>query len=194
MLCHFKDRAKTLAHRIVATCAWALLCHMNGHPYAMLFIPKELFERALDPKIKSLPKKPDLRNGDFRESCQSLWLFLVLLLQYWEDAAFAREHRDNGAPLRQDSLLALFVKHRALFLFGGLNEITHSEIDRGTAWVRFGELHHLQEEWNHMNDDTKEACKPGKVLQDNMLEAYRLEARAEWDVVNLHMGSYQGFP
>ena len=45
-----------------------------------------------------------------------------------------------------------------------------------------------------MIEETKEARKRGKVLQDNTREAYRLEARCEWDVVNLYMGSYQGFP
>ena len=121
-------------------------------------------------------------------------MYLVLVLQYWEDAAFAREHSNYGGPLRQDSKLALFVKHRALFLFGGLNEITHSEINDSSAWVCFGELCHSQEEWNHMIDDTREAHKQGQVLQDNTREVYQLEARAEWDAVNLHMGSYEGFP
>ena len=175
----------------------------------MPFIPRELFESASDPKITSLPEKPDLSIDDLRECCRRLWLFLVLLLQYWEDAAFATEHGDYGGPLRQDSShrshqaieswdyhqhQALFVKHRALFLFGGLNEITHSEIDRCTAWVNFWHLRHSQEEWDLMHEDTKEACKRGKVFQDNTRESYRLEARSEWDIVNLHMGLYQGFP
>ena len=115
----------------------------------------------------------------------------MLLLQYWEDAAFAKENGDYGGPLRLDSSLALFVKQRAQFLFGGLSEITHSEIDRCTVWVGFGILCHSPEEWDCVIEETKEARKPGKVLQDNTREAYRLEARSEWDVVNLYMGAYQ---
>ena len=118
----------------------------------------------------------------------------MLLLQYWEDAAFAKENRDYGGPLRQDSLLALFVKHHAQFLFSGLSEITHSEIDRCTVWVSFGNLRHSPEEWDRMHEETKEVRKRGKVLQDNTHEAYCLEARSEWDIVNLHMGAYPGFP
>ena len=115
----------------------------------------------------------------------------MLSLQYWEDAAFAKENGDYGGPLCQDSSLALFVKQRAQFLFGGLSEITHLEIDRCTVWVSFRNLCHSPEEWDRMIEETKEACKRGKVLQDNTCEAYRLEARSEWDVVNLYMGAYQ---
>ena len=191
---HFGICAEALAHRIIATCAWALLCHLHDKPYVMLFILRELFESASDPKITSLPEKPDLSIDDLRERCRRLWLFLVLLLQYLEDAAFATEHGDYVGPLCLDYSLALFVKHCALFLFGGLNEITHSEIDRCMAWVSFGNLCHSPEEWDCMHEDTKEARKWGKVLQDNTLEAYQLEAWSEWDIVNLHMGVYQGFP
>ena len=84
-------------------------------------------------------------------------------------------------------MLALFVKHRAQFLFGGLSKITHSEINKCTVWVSFGNLHHSPEEWDRMYKETKEAQVRGKVLQDNTHEAYRLEARSEWDIVNLHM-------
>ena len=139
---HFGTRAEELAHRIIATCAWAMLCHVHGKPYIPPFIPRELFETDPDPKISSLPKKPDLNVDDLRERCRRLWLFLVLLLQYWEDAAFAKENGDYGGPLSQDSSLALFVKQRAQFLFGSLSEITHSEIDRCTVWVSFGNLRH----------------------------------------------------
>ena len=74
------------------------------------------------------------------------------------------EHGDYGGPLRKDSSLALFIKHHAQFLFGGLSEITHSEIDRCTVWVSFGNLRHSREEWDRMHEETKEACKRGKVL------------------------------
>ena len=170
-----------------------MLCHVHGQPYVPPFIPRELFETDPDPKISSLPKKPNLNVDDLRERCRRLWLFLVLLLQYWEDAAFAEENGDYVGPLRQDSSLAR-IKHRAQFLFGGLSEITHSEIDRCTVWVSFGNLRHSPEEWDRMYEETKEARKRGKVLQDNTREAYRLEARSEWDIVNMHMGAYPGFP
>ena len=193
-LCHFGTHAEDLAHRIITTCALVLLCHVHGKPYVPPFIPRELFETAPDPKISSLPEKPDLNIDDLREHCRRLWLFLVLLLQYWEDAAFATEHGDYCGPLCQDSSLALFVKHRMLFLFGGLSKITHSEIDRCTVWVSFGNLCHSPEEWDRMHKETKEASKRGKVLQDNTREAYRIEAQSEWDIVSLHIGAYQRFP
>ena len=64
---HFGKQAETLAHRIIATCAWAMLCHVHSKPYIPPFIPRELFETDPDPKISSLPEKPDLNVDDLRE-------------------------------------------------------------------------------------------------------------------------------
>ena len=147
---HFGDKAAKLTHRIIAMCAWAQLCNIHGWNYAIPFIPEELMNTAPYPDYAELPEAPDLDMGDIRQLCRDLWAYLVYLIQYWEDAAFSKQYRDYSGPLRPDANLSLFVRNHVLFLFGGLQEITPSEIDSRTPWCRNGNLRYGSAAWQDL--------------------------------------------
>ena len=191
---HFGDKAAKLTHRIIAMCAWAQLCHIHGWNYAILFIPEELMKTAPYPDYAELPEAPDLDMGDIRQLCRDLWAYLMYLIQYWEDAAFSKQYGDYGGPLRPDANLSLFIRNRVLFLFGGLQEITPSEIDSRTPWCRNGGLRNGSTAWQDLIGKTSEAHKAADALISNAREAYRIEARHEWDTLNLYLGAYGRFP
>ena len=191
---HFGDKAARLTHRIIAMCAWAQLCHIHGWNYPIPFIPEELMNTAPYPDYAEMPEAPDLGMGDLRQLCRDLWAYLVYLIQFWEDAAFSKQYGDYGGPLRPDANLSLFVRNRVLFLFGGLQEITPSEIDSKTPWCRNGDLRYDGTAWQGLMDKTSEARKAAGALISNAREAYRIEARHEWDTLNLYLGAYGRFP
>ena len=153
---YFKTRAKDLVKRIIAMVTWAQLANVHGFGSMYLRMPGVLESRPYPPRSRRPSTEAISRSwgdyqGDVRYLFRYFWLYLMALLQYWEEAA--EGIGPFGGPCRPDSAPMLFVFSRINHLLETEREITRVEVRSFTDWDRYAREELSAEERSVMREE-----------------------------------------
>ena len=194
---YFKTRAKDIAKHIIAMVTWAQLANVHGFGHMYLRVPGVLESRPYPPRSRRPnPEAISGSRGDYQGDARYLfrdfWLYVLALLQYWEEAA--EGIGPFGGPCRPDSALMLFVFSRINHLLDTGCEFTRVEVRSLTDWDRYAREELSAEERSVMRGEYSHNKANQKCLWWDICVAYNHEAFIEQVDLEKFHGDFYLFP
>ena len=160
-----------------------------------LVIPMELMNTPNNPTNAELPGPPARRENyqsDVRIHCVREWVYLLKLLQYWQDANSLYEY---GRLVRMEGKLMLFVFYHVNEMLNLENlYIQLHEIMDGTPWCRYYLEHHSKEDREAYFRDHINIIQGLEHLRDWLKNWYLAEAHETWHHLKIHSRDIDHLP
>ena len=173
---------------------WAQLANVHGFGSMYLRVPGVLksqpyLPRSCHPSAQAISGSQGDAQGDVRYLFRDFWLFIMALLQYWEEAA--EGIGPFGGPCHPDSALMLFVLSRINHLLDTRCEITRIEVRLLTDWDRYAQEELSAQERSVMWEEYCHNKANQKRLRRDIHVAYTEEAFIEQvDLEKFHRDFY----